>query len=108
MGVKSVLLDQGRLVCGVGNWIADEVLHTAKVHPAALACTLSEMQVRAVYKAVASVIRTAVAVNADAARFPKQWLFHFRWGFGPNCKSVQLPNGNRLVFEEVGGRTSAA
>ena len=27
--IKSVLLDQSRLVCGVGNWVADDVLYEA-------------------------------------------------------------------------------
>lgn len=106
--VKSLLLDQGRIVCGIGNWIADEVLHKAKVHPAAPANTLSEKQAVAVHAVMLSIIRTASAVDADAARFPKGWLFHFRWGVGTASGSgVTLPSGEELRFEEVGGRTSA-
>ena len=32
--VKSVLLDQEKLVSGVGNWVADEVLYQSGIHPA--------------------------------------------------------------------------
>ena len=31
-----MLLDQGKLVCGVGNWVADEVLYQAGVLPCSL------------------------------------------------------------------------
>jgi formamidopyrimidine-DNA glycosylase len=31
--VKAALLDQGRVVCGVGNWVADEVLYQAAPTP---------------------------------------------------------------------------
>jgi len=38
-----VLLDQGKLVCGVGNWVADEVLYQAGVLPSAACNTLSDL-----------------------------------------------------------------
>jgi formamidopyrimidine-DNA glycosylase len=31
--VKALLLDQNRVVSGVGNWIADEVCYQSRVHP---------------------------------------------------------------------------
>lgn len=42
--IKAVLLDQA--VCaGVGNWIADEVLYLAGIHPQVVARELAEEQV---------------------------------------------------------------
>ena len=32
-GIKALLLDQRAVLSGVGNWIADEVLYHAKIHP---------------------------------------------------------------------------
>nr|QDO16268.1 formamidopyrimidine-DNA glycosylase [Lingulodinium polyedra] len=105
--VKALLLDQEKAVCGVGNWVADEVLREARVHPAAPARTLSDGQLAALHRGVLSVLKRAVAVDADAARFPKNWLFHCRWGQGPSGAGVCLPDGSEVAFEDVGGRTTA-
>jgi len=105
--VKSLLLDQERIVCGVGNWMADEVLHEARVLPCAPGRTLSERQAMAVHAAVCSICQAAISVDADAAGFPKGWLFHYRWGHGPQGEQVQLPDGTCVSFTNVGGRTTA-
>mmetsp|Transcript_96172 Transcript_96172/g.200899 ORF Transcript_96172/g.200899 Transcript_96172/m.200899 type:complete len:372 (-) Transcript_96172:269-1384(-) len=108
MPVKALLLDQSKLVCGVGNWVADEVLHKAGIHPAAIAKTLSEAQIASLRRSLFSVVQTAVKVDADADRFPKSWLFHRRWEAGTRRKEIQLPNnGGTMVFRTVGGRTTA-
>eukprot|EP00667_Euglena_gracilis_P024281 EG_transcript_27832 len=43
--IKAVLLDQERAVCGVGNWVADEALFQAAIHPAVPANQLDDTQV---------------------------------------------------------------
>ena len=35
--IKAVLLDQSAVVCGIGNWVADEVLYMSRIHPATAA-----------------------------------------------------------------------
>ncbi|CAK0793319.1 unnamed protein product, partial [Prorocentrum cordatum] len=80
--VKALLLSQDKLVCGVGNWVADEVLFHAAVHPATSACALTDAEARAVHAAVLRICRIACSVSADHTRFPKGWLFHHRWGKG--------------------------
>nr|QDO16445.1 formamidopyrimidine-DNA glycosylase [Crypthecodinium cohnii] len=108
MPVKAVLLDQTKLVAGVGNWVADEVLHAARIHPAAIAKTLSKAQVASLRRSISSIVRAAVKVDADAERFPKKWLFHKRWQAGSQRRDVQLPgHGGTLVFRTVAGRTTA-
>lgn len=111
--VKSVLLDQEGPVCGVGNWVADEVLHEALILPSAPAQTLSEQQVFSLYKSVRTVCQAAVAVDADAEKFPRHWLFHSRWGKkgihangGGGTASVVAEKGG-VAFTVVGGRTTA-
>jgi len=106
MPVKTLLLDQGKLVCGIGNWVADEVLHQACIHPAAPADSLSDRQAEALRAAVLFVVRTAVAADADSERFPKGWLFHIRWGARPKSGAITLPSGSEVEFMEVGGRTT--
>jgi formamidopyrimidine-DNA glycosylase len=68
--VKSVLLDQS-FSAGVGNWVADEILYQAGVHPGSPVKKLSDEQVEKVWRMMIEVCRTAVEVNANHARFPK-------------------------------------
>lgn len=57
---------------GVGNWVADEILHLARVHPAAPAGMLADAQVEAVWKSMKDVVNIAVEANADHSKFPKR------------------------------------
>ncbi|MFT5494919.1 MAG: formamidopyrimidine-DNA glycosylase [Kiritimatiellia bacterium] len=101
--VKAVLLDQG-FAAGVGNWIADEILFQAGVHPEKRCNLLSDQEVKIIRSKMASIIKKAVDVSADAERFPKTWLFHHRWGKNPAAETV---HGHRVAFITVGGRTTA-
>jgi formamidopyrimidine-DNA glycosylase len=103
--IKALLLDQDGIFCGIGNWIADEVLYQAKIHPASPGTTLSDAQLDKLHECILSVCKHAVSVDAESAQFPKTWLFHYRWSKGKEPQ--KMPNGNRITFETVGGRTSA-
>jgi len=103
--IKAVLLDQNRVVSGVGNWIADEVLYQSALHPSNPSSSLSCEQMRTLHHQLCVVCGTACDVNADSSRFPKTWLFHYRWGKGK--EPVKMPDGNPITFETVAGRTSA-
>jgi formamidopyrimidine-DNA glycosylase len=48
-----------------------------------------------------------VELLADSDKFPEDWLFKHRWSKGKKNQSSALPNGNKIVFLKVGGRTSA-
>ena len=99
MPIKAALLDQQRAVCGVGNWVADECLHAAAVHPASVCKRLAQPQVAAVYTAIRDVCAAACAVDADSAQFPGDWLFHVRWGRGNKPgTTTTLPDGRRIAF----------
>ncbi|KZT56021.1 hypothetical protein CALCODRAFT_406965, partial [Calocera cornea HHB12733] len=114
MPIKALLLDQS-FSAGVGNWVADEVLFQARVHPERRASGLGEEEVRRVWEKVGEVCRTAVGVNADSSQFPRDWLFRHRWGKGRKSSSpsssspLLLPDGTpaTIKFITVGGRTSA-
>lgn len=104
--VKALLLDQ-TVLSGVGNWVADEVLFQARVHPEQGCDELGEDGARRVYDAVCEVTRTAVEVLGDSDKFPKDWLFNHRWSKGKTADSQpRLPTGEKLAFLTVGGRTS--
>lgn len=76
--IKSLLLDQS-FSAGVGNWVADEILHHARVHPEQKSNTLSQTQIEALHHQTFTVCQTAVSVNADDSGFPSGWVFHHRW-----------------------------
>jgi len=101
--IKAVLLDQG-VLAGIGNWIADEVLYQSRIAPTRLASSLSLEEVRALRRAVRSVLDRAVAADANKDRFPKTWLFERRWG---GTRGADRIGGARIVREIVGGRTTA-
>ena len=106
--IKAVLLDQERAVSGVGNWLADDVLYLAKIHPAAVSKRLGAEQVAALLRAVRRVCELACKVGADSSRFPKEWLFHVRWGRASKPgTSMKLEDGRRVAFSTVAGRTTA-
>ena len=70
----------------------------ARIHPEQRGADLSGQQVEALRGALLEVPRTAVDVEADSARFPKDWIFHHRW------EQKKAPKG--VSFIKVGGRVS--
>jgi formamidopyrimidine-DNA glycosylase len=99
--IKALLLDQS-VACGVGNWVADEALFQARIHPESPANALPPDAVAALLDCCVRICRQAADVQADSDRFPPHWLFHVRWG----KKAGKTSEGHAIAFETVGGRTS--
>lgn len=105
--LKVVLMDQA-VAAGVGNWVADEVLWQARLHPEAAASSLSPAQVSALAAALESVPRHAAAVRANDALYPADWIFHVRWGKASSSKPAPKVGGvHAIQWIDVGGRTTA-
>ncbi|KAF9454972.1 AtMMH-1 [Macrolepiota fuliginosa MF-IS2] len=109
--IKALLLDQS-FSAGVGNWVADEVLYHARIHPEQRCNALSQCQKQALHEKIVYVCETATAVNADDSQFPEDWLFRHRWGKGSKRKNqtvLTLPSGQPATIKwiTVGGRTTA-
>lgn len=108
--IKAVLLNQNGPLCGIGNWLVDEILFQARVHPAQRGNTLSTSQLLAIHTQIQEVVNTAVKVNANHALFPSHWLFKYRWGKGKRNEpaTFTLPDGTlaTVTHQTVGGRTS--
>jgi len=104
--IKALLLDQS-VLAGIGNYLADEVLYAAGVHPESSSDAVGgdPVQVADLRGAIESVVSTACACSADYTRFPTSWLFHVRWGKGKD--GTTMPNGDKVTWITVGGRTSA-
>lgn len=108
--VKAVLLMQERFP-GIGNWMADEILWRAAIHPKRPAGSLTPVELRALHRECRNVCRQALETIAGKGRrlpphlnahIPKTWLFWHRWEDGGLCPRTGKP----LVREEVGGRTT--
>ncbi len=108
--IKAVLLMQERFP-GIGNWMADEILWRAALHPKRLAGSLKPAEIRALWRECRHVARLALDTIAGKgdylppdlnAHIPKSWLFLHRWEDGGRC-----PKTKKLLHrEEVGGRTT--
>ncbi|KAJ5415817.1 hypothetical protein N7465_004512 [Penicillium sp. CMV-2018d] len=104
--IKALLLDQAN-ISGIGNWMGDEILYHAKIHPEQYSNTLNDDQIKALHSAIHYVCSTSIGVLADSEKFPEHWLFKHRWGKGKKNQPAVLPNGDKITFLTVGGRTSA-
>ena len=101
--LKAVLLQQ-EFFLGVGNWMADEILWRAKLHPRRPAGRLTPAEIRALWSAVRFVCRGALRIVArDYSDPPPSWLFRHRWARGGACPK----DGRELDRATVGGRTTA-
>jgi formamidopyrimidine-DNA glycosylase len=108
--IKAVLLMQERFP-GIGNWMADEVLWRAAIHPARLAGSLAPAEVRTLHRECRRVCRMAIATIAGRGGYlppdlnhhiPQSWLFWHRWEDGGRCPRTKKP----LQRGEIGGRTT--
>lgn len=101
--IKALLLDQ-TMLSGIGNWVADETLYQAQLHPEQYCDEFGDKEVARLFSMIRYVCQTAVDKLGDSDEFPEHWLFNHRWGKG--AKGAKLPNGEKLAFITVGGRTS--
>jgi len=100
--IKAVLLMQERFP-GLGNWMADEILWRAAIHPAMPSGDLQPRQVTRLFKEIKAVCADALEViGTDWSPPPDSWLFNHRWKAGGRCPKTGKP----LQRDTIGGRTS--
>lgn len=108
--IKAVLLMQERFP-GIGNWMADEILWRAAIHPRRAAGSLTPAERRTLWRECRHVCRLALDTIAGRGdnlphdlnvNIPETWLFRHRWRAGGHCPRTGVP----LVREEIGGRTT--
>jgi formamidopyrimidine-DNA glycosylase len=108
--VKPLLLDQAN-VAGIGNWIVDEVLFQARIHPETRGTQLKEEEVERLHYAISSVLNTAIEHEAVYGRFPQSFLIHAReWDESPHGdqrthKSCPVCS-SEIQLTRVGGRAT--
>lgn len=98
--IKPVLMDQS-VAAGIGNWMADEILYQAKIHPESKMQNLDEKHIRKVYDAMKKVIEVSIENDAVYRDFPDDFLIHNRKING-KCHHT----GNEIQKIKVGGRAT--
>ncbi|XP_051147971.1 formamidopyrimidine-DNA glycosylase isoform X1 [Andrographis paniculata] len=102
IGIKALLLDQS-FISGIGNWMADEVLYQARIHPQQAALSMSKDSCATLLKSINEVIEKAIHVGADSSQFPSDWIFHSR----EKKPGKAFVDGKKIAFINAGGRTTA-
>jgi len=98
--VKSILLNQ-KLIAGIGNIYADEILFHARIHPATKAARLSENKMKRLFRAMRYILKNAIESKADVGVLPRSWLLPHRGTRGkcPRCS-------RELKSTTIGGRST--
>jgi formamidopyrimidine-DNA glycosylase len=98
--VKSILLNQ-KLIAGIGNLYADEILFHTDMHPATEISRLGDRALAKLFRATRHILEKAIAARADINQMPRSWLFPHR-GKGGRCPHC----GHYLKSATIGGRTA--
>jgi formamidopyrimidine-DNA glycosylase len=98
--VKSLLMNQ-RLIAGIGNIYADEVLFRSRIHPAAQTAHLGEKRLKRLFHAMRHVLEKAIESQVDVDGMLRSWLLPHR-GKGVKCPRCE----RELRSSKLGGRTA--
>ena len=64
-GIKPTLMDQ-KVLAGIGNIYADEILHASRIHPERSAGTLSPAELDRLHRAIRDVLATAIRLEGSS------------------------------------------
>lgn len=110
--IKSLLLEQG-FFAGVGNWMGDEILYHARIHPnEVLSSKIPKGDsvdniIERLYNSILYVCELSVRVEGDVSQFPSNWLMIYRWDKRrKNSLKPKTDEGYEVDHITVGGRTS--
>lgn len=101
--IKSVLLDQS-FVAGVGNWMADDILYQAGIHPCSPVGRLSPDDLFRLLNSIVALSKLAVDLRLHGKSYPEHWIFNFRW---KRLKQSSIEyQGISFQVTKVSGRTT--
>ena len=109
--IKQLLMDNS-FVVGIGNIYSDEILFHAKVRPARMVASISDKELKAIYKWIKPILLKGIAAKGssvgDFVRTDGTWgqmgKFHFVYGRrGQKCKKC----GTIIEAVKLGGRTGS-
>ena len=97
--IKPLLMDQ-RMIAGVGNIYADEILFEARVRPDRIASSLTGEEIKRIHRETRRVLRRSIQTAGDE-EFPADFLVS-RDARGAMCGACAQP----IEKKKIGGRTS--
>ena len=98
--IKGFLLNQ-KILAGVGNLYADEVLWQARIHPKSVTGKLSKSQLKKIWKLTQNILSDAVERRPYYKQYPNDWYWQWR------KEGEKGPTGRGLVVsDKVAGRTT--
>lgn len=110
--IKSLLLEQ-EFFAGVGNWVGDEIIYHARIHPNEVLSSKIpkgdsvDSIIERLYNSLLYVCELSVRVEGDVSQFPSNWLMIYRWGKRrKNSPKPKTDEGYEVDHVTVGGRTS--
>ncbi len=88
---------------GIGNWMADEILWRARLHPLTPAAAVPDRILRTLHNMVRKVSLAALrTIGRNGQDPPATWLFPHRWQDGGKCPRCR----GALIRRPVAGRTA--
>lgn len=75
--IKPLLLQQNK-VAGIGNWIADEMLFNASIHPETKSENLSDQDLLNLYDEAVQIVKVAITKDTHYGDFPEGFFVNYR------------------------------
>ena len=109
--IKAVLMDQ-KVIAGIGNIYADEILWQAGVHPLKETAKLTEDEIKKIYKAIRPVLRRAIKARGSSyvdyrdafGRMGRYQEMHYAYQMtGKKCRKN---DGGIIKRVKIGGRSA--
>jgi len=98
--IKGLLMNQ-KLIAGIGNLYADEVLFQCEIHPKTKVNDLSEKEKACIYKEIGKVLEVVKEARLEGKNLPKNYLTPVRE------KDAECPRNNgKIAQTKVSGRTT--
>jgi len=98
--IKSTLMNQ-RIIAGIGNIYADEILFQSAIHPRTKVSRLGEKEMSGVFRKMKKILHQAIDCGADPEQFPGFYLVPHR------RKNERCPRCRRELGRiQVCGRTT--
>jgi len=102
--IKTLLMDQ-KLIGGIGNSYADEILWDARISPLSIANKIPNQAAKKLYKSISDVLEIAIsAMKKENKGELRGELRDFMNIHGANIK--KSPTGKRIQSEKINGRTA--
>jgi formamidopyrimidine-DNA glycosylase len=89
--IKALLLDQTKVCCGIGNWVADEVLFQSGIDPRMASNAISADNIDRLVRVINEVVTVASKLRYQGENYPSHWLFHSRWNKGKRKRNSDSP-----------------